>query len=371
MNTNSIIHYLQQLEQKNWLLPPPVTETPAENSAAPEADQAGAGEVGTSTNAATNSRPRLDYDRDHIFYAILQYALKFSSEKTRYTYFYSLSQKLLRACWQREFAVSTYYLEKLESDRVARESFENDISYHALYSVFNPAIAYYYYQLKKDYNAAEARMLRSLDDIEFLIKHGFNDGVFMKIEQHLNTFRVYHNAGDLEKAVFYARMVIRFLLSSEKESYDFPFAVVMRSQKQLNAILNLFFNGMIYKSIARTEDPEQFFHNSYLVSIFSDLDVPYNTSMDSDLGRTIDAFVLIINGKDEEAVSKILANERVFDPQTPVSIRYFIMAFLLHYGDVREKADEQLKNSIFTYLRTGLNLPETHLKVFNTYKEAA
>jgi hypothetical protein len=317
--------------------------------------------------AATNSNgmpARQNNDLDHIFYAILEYALRFSSDKTKYTYYYSLSQKLLRACHLGENKVATYFLEKFEGEKVSREQFENDVSYQALHSIFNPAIAYYYYHVKHDYVSAEKCMINSLANIDFLIEHGFDDGVYMKIEQQLNTFRVYFNAGEYDKAILYARKVMPFLLSSEKETYQFPFSKVLRNQKQLHSILNLFFNGIIFKTLGKASE-DNFFQNNILVSIFSDLDVSYNEMLDGETAKTIDAFILILKNRAEEAADKIMATN-VFDKSVPRSLRYFILSFLLQYGDVKEKLPEHLNNSIFTYQKDELNLSDAQLKITGT-----
>lgn len=343
MKENRILTYLAQLDQLT-----PSVEAPA------------------TSNVPT---VRQNDDLGHIFYAILSYALKFSDEKIKYTYFYSLSQKLLRACNLGEKKVATYFLDKFEGDKVARPQFENEVSYQALHSIFNPAIAYYYYRVKHDYPTAEKYMLDSLKNVDFLIDHGFDDGVYMKIEQQLNTFRVYSSAGLKDESIRYAREVMSYLLSKDKETYQFPFSNVLGNKNQYHSILNLFFNGIVFKTLAKESD-ENFFKNEILVNIFTGLNVEYNEWLDVELAKTIDAFVMILNNDHESAVDKILETN-VFDKSVPRSLKYFMLTFLLQYGDVKEKLSEELSSRIFTYQKEELHLSDAQIKVIKSPLAAA
>jgi len=321
------------------------------------------------TATPVNRVPRNNnFDNGHIFYAVLEYAIQFSPEREKMTYYYSISQKLLIASRQNDRHVAGYLLNKLVDNGVSRVRLGTELSYHALHSVFNPAIAYYYYFLLHDYTNAEKYMLALLENIDYLIAHGFRDGMYMKIEQYLNTSRVYFNAGEYEKSAVYAREVMQYLLSDDPCTFEFAFRDVMHSSKQLTSILDLFFNGLIFKTLAKA-GPGDFYRNRFLVSVFSDLDITYNRVMDQDLRQSITAFRLILEDRGEEALTVIL-DSRIFESHIPSSLRYFLLNWLLLRDEAGEIPD-QLRNSIVDYQRNELRLSDAQIGISQTQPAAA
>jgi hypothetical protein len=335
MNTR-IADYLQQFADYT---PPETAETPRQ----------------------ANPLRTVDFDNGHIFYGLLEYALRYSPlNREAYTYYYSLSQKLLRTSRQEEYHVSKYFLEKLTTN-ASQIPVGETVDYHALHSIFNPVIGYYYYFVLRDYQGAEKYMLELLRNIDFMIGHGFEDGMYMKIEQYLNTARVYFNAGRYDDGARYAREVMAYLLSSEKESFEFPFSQTLRSKAQLESVLALFFNGLIFKSLP-TPGVDNFFRHPFLIAVFADINVPYNERIDESLANAIDAFRLILQGHEKAALEKILAND-VFGKQVPTSVRYFLLHFLLQYDNAYELLPDTLKEQLAVWQQHELRLSATQIRM--------
>jgi len=338
MINNNIKDYLQQFADY----------TPPETAEAPRED---------------HSLRSVNFDNGHIFYGLLEYVLQLSPNREEYTYYYSLSQKLLRTSRSREQHISRYFLDKL-MENAAQIPTGDTVDYHALNSIFNPVVGYYYYYVLHDYEGAEKYMLELLRNIDFMIAHGFEDGMYMKIEQYLNISRVYFNAGQYEKAAKYAKEVMCYLLSREQESFEFPFSQSLRTKAQLDSILALFFNGLIFKALPKA-GTDDFFRHPFLVAVFGDIDVAYNELMDAPLAAAIDAFQLILRREHDTALDKILANA-VFEKHVPTSLRYFLLHFLLQYDAVYALLPDTLKDGLAAYQQHELRLSAAQIRMPET-----
>ncbi|NML40003.1 hypothetical protein HHL17_22570 [Chitinophaga sp. G-6-1-13] len=335
MNASIIADYLKQFE--DYAPEPPK-----------EAD---------SSAASSNSNK---FDNGHIFYALLEYIIRELPEREKHTYCYSLSQKLLRVCQSKERNVATYFVNKVE-EQYALLNEEQALEYHALRSIFNPVMAYYHYYLQHDYERAEGYMLGLLENIDYLIGHGFLDGMYMKIEQYLNTARVYFNAGQYDKSARYARVVMQYLLSSGKETFEFPFSEVLRSANQLNSILALFFNGLIFKALAKPESGA-FFRNDFLLAVFREMDISFNEMMEPATRDALAILLRISEGEEEEGLEMAL-DTQIFNEKVPASMRYFVLTALLHHNNAGDLLPEPLKNNIRLYQEKELGLTASQINV--------
>ncbi|QHS63769.1 hypothetical protein [Chitinophaga agri] len=327
MNASRIVDYLQLFED---YAPAPEKEPP--------------GQVASKSN---------NFDNGHIFYALLEYVIKELPEREHYTYCYCISQKLLRVCRAKEHNVATYFVDKI-GEQYNRLNQDLALEYHSLQSIFNPVMAYYHYYLRHDYDNAEKYMLVLLDNIDFLIGHGFRDGMFMKIEQYLNTSRVYFNAGRYDESARYGREVMRYLLSNAKETFEFPFSDVLASQNQLRSILDLFFNGLIFKALANPESGS-FFQHPFLLSVFANMDIAYNELIAPDTVKALEIFLLISEGKEEEGLDMAI-NANIFHEEVPASLQYFVLSALLNHQNAGDLLSASLKDNIRIYQEKALKL---------------
>lgn len=301
-----------------------------------------------------------NYDSGHIFYALLKYVRPTEEVREKLIYNYILGEKLFRVCKEKEPNVSSYFVDKILEQNNNLDP-NNLLEYHSVKSILNPVLAYYHYYLNKDYDNAQKYMVELLDNIDFLIDHGFEDGMYMKIEQYLNISKVYFNAGKYSESALFAREVIKYLMSNEKESFQFPFSSVLSFEGQYQSILQSFINGILSKAIGKidTLDP---LHNDYLFSIFDNLNIPYNDNINPYLKDSLDIFLLILNGKQMDGMEKSIKSN-IFNKQVPTSIQHFILANMLNFQNVFQLIPSDLKSSIYAYQLNELNISTSKLRI--------
>jgi len=297
------------------------------------------------------------YDKHHIFYSVLIYlASKYGNENLiDYIYFYNQYEKLLNQSRENNLNIGIYYINKIKNLHKNYE-YKSDLVKNGLDSLYHPAIAYYYYFVTKEYNLAEYYILESLKNIDFLISNGFKDGIFMKIEQWLNTFRVYYNMGNEDKAMFYSTEVLSYILGEDNSLFQIPFREVQQYESQLTQILDLFFNGVIFKVLS-TSSGKAFFNNIFLLQILENLkNRDYNKNLS--IHNSINIMYLILTNN-KSAVSEIL-NTNIFTQEIPKSIRYFILKFLIKELNF-DLLEEKIKDQIIQYEKNELLLKKEYI----------
>lgn len=315
------------------------------------------------------SRPKLspDNDKNHIFYALLAYnEEKKSNNKLRFTYLYSLHQKLLRASLLKEWNLAEHFKKKIElEDHFLGES---SFSKTSMLSVRDPAIAFYYYYLIKDYNAALKYMIASLGSIDVLINDGFKDGMFMKIEQFLNTFRVHYNAKNYTDAAYFGKEVLSYLLGNDSEHFQFPIKDVIRSSQQYHEILHLYLNSIFSKSIKNGNDFEV--NENFLVVAIGNIQLRADREIDSLLLESLRLIQLFITS-DQKIALESLVTTNVFNVNVPVYIQYYFIQILKNYVGVNEKASIDLLAKIGKYEKSILKQGNLGKKIDVNQEEIA
>jgi hypothetical protein len=295
-----------------------------------------------------------EYDRGHIFYAVQEFASNCCNERVKHAYFYGLHQKLLRACLNKDKHLAGHFLSRLENNHIVKNESENLLSRHTLESIINPSVAYYYYTVGNDPAKAASYLTASLENIDYLIEAGFKDGMYMKIEQYLNSFRVAISSGNLADAASYAKDVTVYLLSAEKEKFEFPFAEVLRSPAQLKAILEMYMNAIIFKTLG---NPllEEHVKESLLLSVFSNDPINYNTNVEHELKTALAVFSSFLVKADpemlsEEAIASVLA------AKVPSSVQYYMLTRLLENTSEELLPDNTSLFKVEEYCRKVLQL---------------
>jgi hypothetical protein len=300
------------------------------------------------------------YDSGHIFYALLKYVRPTQEVREKHIYCYTLSEKLFRVCREKEPNVASYFVDKILQQNCSLDP-NNLLEYHSIKSILNPVLAYYYYYLNKDYDSAQKYMVELLNNIDFLIDHGFDDGMYMKIEQYLNLSKVYFNAGKYSDSAQFAREVIKYLMSNGSESFQFPFSSVLSFEGQYQSILQSFINGILSKAIGKT-DTLNSLHNGYLSSIFDNLNITYNDNISSSVKDSLEIFLLILNDRLMEGLEKSIKSN-IFNKQVPTTIQRFILSTLLNFQDVSQLIPLDLKRSIYSYQLNELNLSTSNIRI--------
>lgn len=268
-------------------------------------------------------------EKNHIFYALLNYTIKQHDIKVRFSYIYSLHQKLLRASINRDWNLASFFCEKL-----MRESARHDLSElerNATLSIINPAIAFYHYQLKKDFVSSLEYISASLYNIDLLIENGFSDGIFMKIEQKLNAFRVQYSAKEYFTAHFYANEVLSYLLGMPGADYQIPFKELIRSSEQHREIIHLFLNSIISKAVGKGGITE--INHDFLSNIFLPINLEHSNYDNQIFTRSFQAFKYLLS-ENVEAALDILTEIKIFNQEVPVFIQYYFINFLLNYPQI-------------------------------------
>jgi hypothetical protein len=311
-------------------------------------------------NEPNGQRPKLapDNDKNHVFYALLSYNRDKSDNKLRFTYLYSLHQKLLRASLLKEWHIAEHFKLKIELEEHLLG--ESDFSKTSMLSIRDPAIAFYYYHLKKDYNAALQYMSSSLKNIDILINDGFSDGMFMKIEQLLNTFRVHYTAGNYVDAANFAKHVFSYVVGSSNDFFQFPLKEVIRSNHQLHEILHLYINSILSKSINLENEPKA--NNDFLIAAINDIHIPLNTEIEPLFVESFNLIKLFLLPTKDEAFDKLLRTD-VFNKDVPVYIQHYLLITLLAHPGVIEGASLDLLSRIGKYQKSILKLGNLGKKI--------
>lgn len=336
MNESQIIEYLQLFESYT-----PTVERELEKS----------------KDSVSNYK---SYDSGHIFYALLNYVQLTLNNREKLTYNYILSEKLFRVCREKEPNVASYFVDKILKQYCELDS-NNPLEYHTIKAILNPVLAYYYYYLDKDYDNAQKYMIELLDSIDFLIDHGFDDGMYMKIEQYLNISKVYFNAGNHSQSAIYSRAVIKYLLSNEAETFQFPFSKILSFEGQYESILKSFLNGILFKAVGNTNIGNSL-QNPYLSSVFDNLNISFNDKINSDLKNSLDIFLLILDNKVEKGLEKSIKSD-IFNKQVPTSIQHLILAALMNFQNVSELIPLDLKIVIQNYQNNELKFTPSNILI--------
>ncbi|GAA3953255.1 hypothetical protein GO495_22105 [Chitinophaga oryziterrae] len=320
-------------------------------------------------NAGTSAKPNtVEYDKGHIFYAVQEFASDFCNERVKHAYFYGMHQKLLRACQNKDMNLAGYFLSKLENNPVVKNESENLISRNTLESIINPSVAYYYYAEGNNYQKAADYLALSLENIDYLIDTGFRDGMYMKIEQYLNSFRVAVSAGNFEEATSYAKDVMLYLLSSGREKFQFPFSEVLRSADQLKGILDMYINAIVFKTTGiplLTGNGEE-----VLLTVFSDGPASYGAYVGDELKAALAGFISVLsNAGPVTASEELLA--AVFSQKAPASIQYFVLRRLIDSFPEEMFSDSTTLVKLEEYCRKVLHLTDRQMARLLPVKQKA
>lgn len=307
------------------------------------------------STSATVSGRQMFYDRNHIFYAILQFVVNQSPSSDKFYCFYlqTLSEKILNYVRREEKNVCLHYFDKIEAVTAAHH-YKDKVTEEGMKSLYFPTMAYYYYTLGKDNEKALGLMFETLKCVDTLIEAGFDDGMYMKIEQYINTYRVYHNMQQWDNAYKFIYEVIAYLLGNEVPDFQIPFQNVMSSRKQLYDIYNLFFNGVIFKCL-NNYPSNNFFEQPLLLQLVNDILELENPLADTFLVDALQAMQYILTQQYAKALEKI-GNQNIFHAEIPSSIRHFLLAFMLEQQGGVDVLDTTLATKVAAYQKNVLRL---------------
>lgn len=301
-------------------------------------------------------------EKNHIFYALSKYVVPKADNFVAFTYLYSVHNKLLRDCWGKNFNMAEYHKNELLQDSLYENV--NTVGKEAMFAITNPAIAFYYYKLLHHYDEAIIKLNESVQNIDFMIADGFKDGMFMKIEQKLNMFRVYASDKNYSQATKHAVELLDYIVGSEAFNFEFPFQEVVQNPTMYHNIINLYVGSFIGR--ARVNSSDDLYDDGFLKDIFCNLSLKFNELIDPEVKVALQSVPYLLSGETEEAFA-ILSSTDVFNSPVPLQLQALILSSLLKQDGVYDLMDKLTAQNIKQY---GLNILSTNFtKIDQELKE--
>ncbi|MEN2436589.1 hypothetical protein AAH994_14325 [Weeksellaceae bacterium A-14] len=312
-----------------------------------------------------SDRSNTEYNKNHIFHSVLDFISKNNSEnKMDYMTLFYTYEKLLDHSRMRDYNICEYYVDKINFLH-KNIQFDSNLSIQGMYSLYNPAIGYYYYSIKK-FDKSLKHMLDSIQNINELIQYGFVDATFIKIEQYLNLFRLCYDFQYTDEAIKYATSVVNYILGSGDLLFkEYPIRKVIRNEAQYNEIISIFFNAIIFKALRHHSNIYGIFKDDTLKVFFSKLSYQYENTI------IFESLELLKNIYNEEIefdnfCGTIIQKNILVNPEIPSSIRFLFLKFI----SININLSEVTKDIMIKYEDDILLKNEKHRILFlkNTHK---
>ena len=294
-----------------------------------------------------------DYDRNHIFFEILNYCSTKTTEAEKmdmYYHFYSY-QRIIEQGRNRKLKLADFWINRVKSVPLNHQSKE---STEGMNSLLYPAIAFASY-MKKDYEDALVQLEKTFACIDFLIEDGFKEGILMKIEQKLNEFRTLYNMKN-DNALNVLTSTLNYIVS-DTVSKDFviPISEVSKTKNEEIGLFNYCFDSIFLK-VYRNKEFMQSFENDFFLKLIENLPASYSSNF-SFLHEPMEAFLAILRGNDQKFFERILQSN-LLDDRLPGMMRFTFIATIVNHLKKTEVDVTPLHNAFRKYNRVNLKAPD-------------
>lgn len=295
-----------------------------------------------------------DYDRNHIFFEILNYCSNKTTEEEKmdmYYHFYCY-QRIIEQGRNRKLKLADFWINRVTSVPLNHKSKE---SIEGMNSLLYPAVAFASY-MKKDYDDALVQLEKTFLCIDFLIQDGFKEGILMKIEQKLNEFRTLYNMKLYDNALNVISTTMNYIVSdTTSKGFVLPISEVSKTKNEEIGLFNYCFDSIFLK-VYRNKEFMKSFENELFLKLMQDLPKSFSNEF-SFLNEPMQAFVAILNGNQNQFFEQMLAGN-LLDDRLPGMMRFTFIATVINQLKQSEINVEPLLTAFRKYNKVNLKVPD-------------
>ncbi len=315
------------------------------------------------THLSTDTKQLPVFDRNHIFFSILEFALKNSSVGEREVMLFSFSnyEKILSHARSGQIKMAAYMITCMD-ERCLRVS--TPAAQYGMDGLYYPMMAYYAY-VCKNYSDAIGYLNKAFDSIDQLYVCGFDQAIRMKLEQTLNLFKVLHAEKKIDQAVSVAKDLIRYLLGHQLSFHSVSSKTIYQNDDEWLATCHYYINSIIYQ-IIRKNDTIPVTESTYVDVLCKEMSfILSSDNIDdrtSDLHNTLQ-LIAMMSYCDLESIMDFLENHTIFSHNVPTCLRYFIIEYIKMIALKQNIIFSNSVNSVITtYYQTALGLDSRFIK---------
>lgn len=194
-----------------------------------------------------------DFNREHIFYAILNSIDKDLEIEEKMELFYSFLyiQKSFRSLIFKDNSLYSYYINRSEIENI---KINNKLAIDGIKAIYFPVIAFENYQ-NKEYDLAEVNIKKSIQLLDKLILNGCSECINAKLEQNLNLIRIYLFKNNYSKAIEIGIEIINYLITFKKTATynNVLFKDFVTDKIERNSIFNYYMDSIYICFIKHTK----------------------------------------------------------------------------------------------------------------------
>jgi hypothetical protein len=302
----------------------------------------------------------VDYDRNHVFFDILRFSSNNISQEEKQDMYYQFNcyQRILDNARSGKPKLAEYWIDHLAGLPI---NYSSETSQHGMNCLHYPALAYYFYVVK-DYANALDRIESSFKSIDALFDAGFQEAVFMKIEQKLNEFRIHFSTNQRDTAFQVMGGLLSYLVSEQKNTdFQIPASKVARNHEEVIGLFNYCFDSLFFR-IYRSKNSTASFQDEFMERIIKEVSSHISPEFDF-LQKPLQAFEAVMNN-DEKTFLQLASENELFDDRLPAMMRYAYLLFMARVFNDAEMELGEFDAAFLSYNKTKLKLPDLFVDVF-------
>ena len=302
----------------------------------------------------------VDYDRNHVFFDILRFSSNNISQEEKQDMYYQFNcyQRILDNARSGKPKLAEYWINHLAGLPI---NYSSETSQHGMNCLHYPALAYYSY-IVKDYATALERIESSFKSIDALFDAGFQEAVFMKIEQKLNEFRIHYSTNQRDTAFVVMGGLLSYLVSEQKnKDFQIPASQVARNHDEVVGLFNYCFDSLFFR-IYRSKNTATSFQDEFMERIIKEVSGHLAPEFEY-LQKPLMAFEALLNN-DEKTFLQLASENELLDDKLPAMMRYAYLLCMARNFNESEMELGSFDEAFLAYNKTKLKLPDLFVDVF-------